>query len=446
MLLHEETHGVQFDVVVTHDAEDLIHPDSLGWMNWFTPEYGLVQVPVLALATPLAKVTHGIYCDEFAEFQTRDLPVRNILGGFIPSAGVGTAYTREALQALAESASNRIFEPVCLTEDYENGWRLHRLGFRQLFLPITKRGSFIATREFFPTRFRAAIRQRTRWTTGIALQGWERHGWSGGLRQVYWLWRDRKCLAGSLLSVLTNLICVYGMASGIWDRVTPPHWLWGLLGLTLGFQTVRTSVRIGCSARLYGWRFAAFAPARSIMANVINAAATVQAIRRFATARIRGEALVWLKTEHAYPSRAALLTERRRIGEILVSSNYIEPEDLEWALATKPDGVRLGEHLVNAGRLLEEDLYEALSLQQQLPLAVVTAQEVPRSVARALPASVSAKWHVLPFRIRSGELHVASTDPPVEAMEKELRDHTSLEVRFHLITPKEYRELARHNG
>ena len=34
----------------------------------------------------------------------------------------------EALDALAASASNRIFNPACLTEDYDCGIRLHRLG------------------------------------------------------------------------------------------------------------------------------------------------------------------------------------------------------------------------------------------------------------------------------------------------------------------------------
>jgi bacteriophage N4 adsorption protein B len=396
---------------------------------------------VLALATPIWRMTHGIYCDEFAEFQTRDLPVRNILGGFIPSAGVGTAYTREALEALAESSSNRIFEPVCLTEDYENGQRLNELGFRQLFMPIVKRGTFIATREFFPMKIAFAIRQRTRWTTGIALQGWERHGWRGGISQIYWLWRDRKGLVGSPLSLLTNAVCLYGIAVQIWDRFIPAPWLWNVLAVTLGFQVVRTAVRIGCSARLYGWTFASLAPVRTVLANVINATAVFKALNRYGRARFRGEALVWLKTEHAYPSRAALLSEHRKLGEILVSSAYIEQADLDWALATQPAGVRIGEHLVQAGRLTEAELYEALSLQQRLPLAVFDPERIPKRVARALPAHLTARWHVLPFRVQAGELYVAGTDLPPEAMEAEVRRHTSLDIRFHLATPANYREL-----
>ena len=53
----------------------------------------MVQVPVLALRTPWHELTHGLYCDDFAEFQSKDIPVRQMLGGFLPSNGVGTGFT-----------------------------------------------------------------------------------------------------------------------------------------------------------------------------------------------------------------------------------------------------------------------------------------------------------------------------------------------------------------
>jgi adsorption protein B len=67
---HEKRGALHFDVIVTHDAEDLIHPDALRLINWFSPAYDMVQVPVLPLPTGIAEVTHGLYCDEFAEYQS----------------------------------------------------------------------------------------------------------------------------------------------------------------------------------------------------------------------------------------------------------------------------------------------------------------------------------------------------------------------------------------
>jgi adsorption protein B len=135
MLLWEEEHGIRFEAVVTHDAEDLIHPESLLVINWCLDRWDMVQVPVLPLPTPLSDWTHGFYCDEFAEFQTKDLPVRNRLGGFVPSTGVGAGFSREVLEALAGRHGNRVFEPESLTEDYESGFRVHALGRPQVFIP-----------------------------------------------------------------------------------------------------------------------------------------------------------------------------------------------------------------------------------------------------------------------------------------------------------------------
>ena len=91
----EARHGMRFRVVVLHDAEDLIDPESLRLINWFSRDYAMVQVPVLPLATAVKEWTHGLYCDEFAEYQRKDIPVRQQLGGFLPSNGVGTGFDRE---------------------------------------------------------------------------------------------------------------------------------------------------------------------------------------------------------------------------------------------------------------------------------------------------------------------------------------------------------------
>src|SRR5262249_50312994 len=118
---YEVRHGVRFEIVVMHDAEDMIHPDSLHFINWYSDTYQMVQVPVLPLPTRLREFTLGLYCDEFAEYQFKDIPVRQSLGGFLPANGVGTGFAREALDRLAVLRDGRVFDPECLTEDYETG-------------------------------------------------------------------------------------------------------------------------------------------------------------------------------------------------------------------------------------------------------------------------------------------------------------------------------------
>ncbi len=441
--MHEEQTGEHFDILVTHDAEDLVHPEELRWINYYAARFDFIQTPVLALRTPFLALTHGIYCDEFAEYHTRDMAVRPLLGGFVPSSGVGTGYRRDALEKLARSAANKIFEPEALTEDYENGLRLFRLGCSQTFVPLVHpQGTkeFVATREFFPQTWTAAMRQRTRWVMGIALQTWERHGWKGKPGEVYWLWRDRKGLLANPLSLLANLIFVYGLATAIWQRTSPLSI--ELCRATLSIQCVRIAVRMACVARVYGVLFALGVPVRAVYANALNATATFNAVGRYAIARARKRPLKWLKTDHAYPNRAALLAHKRRLGEILVGSGHLTAPALNAALATQPAGVLFGEHLVRSGRLSEAAVYEALGFQQGLPVGGIDAQHVWRHVAHALPEHAVREWEVLPFRVKDGGLFVASAKLPTKEMGEAMRSFTSLEVRFHLVTPTEFESLA----
>ena len=451
MLLREDETGERFEMVLTHDSEDIIDPDALRWINYYAQWNDMVQIPVLALPKPLKYLTYGVYCDEFTEFQYKDMMARQTLGGFIPSNGVGTGFSRRALEMLAERHSNRIFEPGCLTEDYENGFRVRKLGLKQQFIPIhIRHGRPIATREYFPDEFGLAVRQRSRWVTGINLQSWEFHSPRETFDHFYWFWRDRKGLVGNIVTPLTNIVFVYGAATWGWAHVH--HLAWGLAreassieraGLAgLSLQAVHTLLRIGLSQRIYGWTFAAVVPLRVLIANWINCFATSWAIWNYTRCKLTGKPLRWVKTEHAYPNRAALMSNRRSLSEILVGSQWITQERLDSAVATKPEGRRLGEHLIGLGLVSEEDLYMALSLQNNLPLGKPDPASVSLPITRSLPAAFSRKWRVLPFRIAAGELYVAGADVPDETMQSEIRQFTSLELRFHLVTPTEYEELA----
>lgn len=437
MLLFEEENGARFEMVVTHDAEDVIHPQSLACMASYADRYDMIQIPVLALPTPWWELTHGVYCDEFAQMELLDMPVRQLLGGFIPSSGVGTAFSRRILERLAYAYKNRIFEPVCLTEDYENGCRVNWLGGRQIFVRLA--GSpIIATREYFPQNFRAAVRQRARWITGIALQSWELHGFLETVWYAYWFWRDRKILIGNLVSFLANVLTVYGIARGGLPLSTG---LRAAVTASLGLLAIHTSVRMCCAARIYGWKFAAATPLRMIWGNWINGLATSVAIYSYFSAKLRGRPLRWVKTEHAYPNRAALAEHRRGLEEILVQSGYMSTDVLAAALASKPAERTLIAHLLSQNLIAEKDLYEAIGLEQNLPAG--KPEEVSVPVTRSFPAAVSRRWQVLPFKVVAGSLHVAGSEPPTDRMHEELRTFSSMEIRFQLITPTEFEELAK---
>jgi adsorption protein B len=451
MRLYEEHHGCHFDIVVTHDAEDLIHPESLRLINYFSQSHDMVQIPVLPLPTSMREVTHGIYCDDFAEFQSKDIPVRQLLGGFIPSNGVGTGYSRRALDRLAAQHANRLFDPSCLTEDYENGYRICAMHLPQVFVPLHRAESgLIATREYFPRTFGSAIRQRTRWIIGIALQGWELHGWHAPWKQIYWLWRDRKGLVGNLISPFLNVLFVYGAATWAVSRYfgrpwslgshTNPALVWLLWATTL-VSWMQLTMRVWCAASVYGWWHSLGVPARTLACNWLNGAATLLALLKFGRAKARNMPLAWVKTDHCYPSLELLKPHKRRIGEILTASGYISQTDLADALASQPPGRRIGEHLIALEKLSMDQLYDALALQHGVPVGRPT--RIARPVTRSLPAAVARKWKVLPCDVSSGGLLLASQEILSDEMAGDLRRFSDLELRIQLVTPAEFDELAR---
>jgi bacteriophage N4 adsorption protein B len=266
---------------------------------------------------------------------------------------------------------------------------------------------------------------------------------------VYWFWRDRKGLFGNPLSLFSNFLFAYGVLTWLAARMAGGGWGLAkyslhpaLLAVTLAIQVIQSTVRMACVGRLYGSVFALGVPLRTVCGNWINSRATFRAVFGYLRARIRHEPLVWLKTEHAYPSRSALLEHKRKLGEILAGSDYLAEADLQDALETQPAGVRLGEYLVELGKITEDDLYEALSLQQSLPSGRLEPWVISTSVARSLPRRVVRDWKVLPFRISAGSLFLASPEVPTDELSRVIRGFTRLSLRFHLVTPENFEELA----
>jgi adsorption protein B len=104
------------------------------------------------------------------------------------------------------------FDTQSLTEDYDIGFRLKQLGMREIFVrfPVhdadqpadpdqprrpgrsAREASVICVREFFPDTLNAAVRQKSRWITGIVIQGFKTLRWTKSGVLNYFLWRDRK--------------------------------------------------------------------------------------------------------------------------------------------------------------------------------------------------------------------------------------------------------------
>lgn len=447
----EGEQSVRFNTVVLHDAEDLIHPAALALINRERAAYDMVQVPVLPLPTPFFELTHGVYCDEFAEFQIIDMPARQFSGSFVPSNGVGTGFAREILERL-EQERGHVFDAESLTEDYEIGVYIHDKGYRQLFAPITRgENGFVATREYFPRTTTTAIRQRCRWVTGIALQCWERRGWAGPLRTRYWFWRDRKGLVANPLSLLTNFLFITGVIDlGLsvlqhrpWTFAVDNPRVIALCGMTTALQCFRLSLRMLCVGRIFGPTFALGVPLRSFLANLINCFASLRATWRYFHAKRDKRKLVWQKTEHAYPTHSGLAEHRRDFDEILVNQGFISHEDLAFAKQEMPVNAALGEYLFNQGMISDEDLCRALSLFTGAPMGRFAAENVKKGVRWSLPAHIARRLDIVPVALQGGRLVVAGRQGLSPEQLETIKGFTSLAVDFHLTTQQNFAELQK---
>jgi len=307
LIAYETANDCEAKAVVLHDAEDIVHRFELRIFDALIGRAAVVQLPVLPLPDPHSRWISGHYCDEFAEAHVKELVVREAIGAAIPLAGVGCAIERRALCRLAALQDGRPFAGASMTEDYEVGLRLGSLGLKTMFVRIPAQPgerAIVASRGHFPATLGSAVRQKARWLGGIALAGWDRLGWSGGLGERWMRMRDRR---GPLAALL--LLSAYGAAL-LWSQL----WLAEALGapikarLSPGLITLltvngwllawRVLMRAAFTTTAYGWTEGLLSVPRLVVGNIIAMLAAARAV----SLHLGGGAKRWDKTRHIFPA------------------------------------------------------------------------------------------------------------------------------------------------
>ncbi len=295
-----------FQTVLLHDAEDLVHPREIELFAQLSGQYDFLQIPVIPLPDRNSPWVAGHYLDEFAEAHQKELPFRQSLGASLPSAGTGCAVSIEALHRIALQKGGLPFDAASLTEDYELGLGLWQAGCSSRFVRLRdpKDGSLIAIQSYFPDRLTSSIRQKTRWIIGIALAGWDRIGWHGGWSEHWMRWRDRRILLSSIVMIAGYVgAFLAGIAAFTLQNLPNSgslHWLLlanaTLLIWRLAFRAYFTGVQ-------YGLLQGIMSIPRALMGNFIAIGASFSAacgyILYLATGRLK-----WNKTSHRFPDEA----------------------------------------------------------------------------------------------------------------------------------------------
>jgi hypothetical protein len=119
-----------------------------------------------------------------------------------------------------------------------------------------------------------------------------------------------------------------------------------------------------------------------------------------------------------------------RLGQMLVKSGVISPDELDEALKNQVIfGTRLGTSLIELGYLTEQELATFLSRKLQVP--AVPADEllrIPQEIISLVPHDRVEKYQVIPYRLDQKRLTVVMADPTDFAAIDELSFITGLIV------------------
>ena len=164
--------------------------------------------------------------------------------------------------------------------------------------------SVVSSRGHFPSTLDAAVRQKSRWIGGIALAGWDRLGWSGGIGERWMRMRDRRGPLAALLLVAAYAAILLWIQLWIASQLGAPVNLTmsPVLGFLLTINAVllawRVLVRAGFVTATYGIGQGLLSIPRLLVGNVIAMLAVKRAIRIHAS----GGPKRWDKTRHIFPA------------------------------------------------------------------------------------------------------------------------------------------------
>lgn len=102
----------------------------------------------------------------------------------------------------------------------------------------------------------------------------------------------------------------------------------------------------------------------------------------------------------------------RRLGDILVAAGAVTDEQISEALAIgKEKGTRLGETLINIGAITERQLVEVLKLQLGVDFVDLNKEVIPMELAQLVPRNLARNYSVVPVKTEGDKLYLAMEDP-----------------------------------
>lgn len=426
----EKKAKIEFVGFILHDSEDILSSMELRLFNYLVPAKDLIQLPVYPYTRKWYQMTPGHYADEFAELHGKDVVVREAIAGQVPSAGVGTCFSRKAILRLLVEGDGLPFDVQSLTEDYDIGFRLKQWGMKEIFVrfPVMgkdqttlkenefgvsmREGSVVCVREYFPTTYSTAVRQKSRWIIGIVFQGFKNHKWTKDWKINYFLWRDRRGVINNTIGFLSMLLLIQMLGLFIYSHLGNNYHFMSIISddpisrvlLTINFFLLmnRLFQRFYFVSQYYGYWEGSLSLLRLFWGAVINFAANLRAIRQVIE---QGDPrrVAWDKTTHDFPSVASA-TRQKPVGQILIENGHITEENLNQALIDCPPNQLIGTYLVTHQLVSNEHLSQAIAIQNEAKFEACNPFDLDESLIAILPKKLALKYSVIPIRLDNDTL------------------------------------------
>ncbi len=129
-----------------------------------------------------------------------------------------------------------------------------------------------------------------------------------------------------------------------------------------------------------------------------------------------------------------------RLGELLVQANLITEEQLNEALENKDAGQRLGDYLTEQGQITDVQLAEVLKEQLGYPHIRLHNYEFDTSLLKLIPKDYVREKSIIPLKREKNKLFLAISDPLDYFTINDVRLSTGFEVEPVIVTKSEIRQ------
>ncbi len=135
--------------------------------------------------------------------------------------------------------------------------------------------------------------------------------------------------------------------------------------------------------------------------------------------------------------------KRLRLGEMLVAAGLITEDEVRQALAAgKRSGVKLGQQLVRQGMVRESDIVDLISRQMNLAKYTPDRYPVDSSLAELIPAEMALRSKLVPLSKEGSLIRVAMTDPMDILAIEDIEIYKNCEVEPVICTERELAQLT----